>query len=1287
MSETPNYKKEEAFLVENDTLPKTEVLNNAPLTEEEERELSGRYNVDRPLEYFNPETREKIYAVRESISGLLSQFDTLVKEIGERGLISKDNIIESISGGNRIKANFENYNELDPVRALQDLKKYEKGLQLFNEDLNTKIKQIEVGENDSYEVSEKTLAGDLTEEKENQKRERRNLINEANIETIQENVENLSEPEGEKGERIEAEYQTAVSALDSLEMRVKSLSESKKVKENQPDFFDGAFKEFAQAKGIIENIQTLKEGNEAGIYKTETFNSLFENNLSSLQRSISNISGNISSFDVIYGLPVTENEEVKESEEAEEKEIEENFDEKVKENPEIEKSEEQEEETQKSEVEEKLEKPEKTYKDLKRELFETKKDYKEKEKAYKEALDGFYNQGGFAGNLNKVKRFFGFNPKLPDELEGLQADYRAAKHSYTNKFSATLASRSEMGKNAFTPPIDKETGLPIFINPPVYREYNENSDSTRMAFLNKFVLKENAEFLKKQEVHILSEKQIEARNRILAKIANSKLKTPLILGVGTTAVIFGGLPTVAALSAGFATRLVMGRGIKNTEKDISNIKSSFSIKDLEKSEVDLLSAEILKQKQERNRRIASSAAALAAAGTVNHFGISDLGDITGQVEKVNLSGGEKIVNENPTNVDTLSEEEIKRIWSEESGGGEGEFDLDNLSSEQRKEFFGANNEEPNSDNLNSEGKKELSEAGQEDITKDSRARSMQRAIWETKHGVHADIHVGDGKTVNTADLSPETQAEIKRVAGKAFLEGDFTTKLDVNALKEIEQMSGAGIEISPSVEKSSEVLEVGKANEKVGSSEEVWNEVTQGIREKSAINNIDIDINKVEGVKVGLDKDLVREVPSLPIIDAEEIKQAMEAGVEVSPDFESIDHVVEKGDRLWKLTEKMFPEAFEGLTSAKKNLRLTEVFDSIQNNPDLIEAVGLKSGNVDLIYPGEKLNLSPIKEVLDKISNQELALNPTEDLVSDNIFTKNDAGYETLYSRFENDFPMGGEMSELNVANMETEAESRFVADSSRFGISGASRGEIPIIPFDQAELAEGGDINIENRVNRDVFGVEVDETLDLAENGTILNPEDINNSAVIEGENVYAKREISAEEVNDIIEKNFGPDEKKVAEIKELLINLAEEGKGFPSTDTPEYERVVDALYDGDEEQFISEFENFYKDLDEASLDFFDKMFGKFDSTFDLIKDAPVEEIKKIAEGSIEEVNDFLTEMGVKAKYESFMDWVKFIDEQGVENVNLTLSDLVAAAVVNARIKKIEASEKTTGKKVKSKK
>tara|TARA_B100000508_G_scaffold74109_2_gene57715 strand:- start:8547 stop:10811 length:2265 start_codon:yes stop_codon:yes gene_type:complete len=87
---------------------------------------------------------------------------------------------------------------------------------------------------------------------------------------------------------------------------------------------------------------------------------------------------------------------------------------------------------------------------------------------------------------------------------------------------------------------------------------------------------------------------------------------------------------------------------------------------------------------------------------------------------------------------------------------------------------------------------------------------------------------------------------------------------------------------------------------------------------------------------------------------------------ETRPEIMIGDHMIESGDTLWHITKDSYSDHLEGLTNAQKNQVLDAVFDDLRKDPDLTKSLGIRSGNIDLIYPQDTLKMSLLDELVEE---------------------------------------------------------------------------------------------------------------------------------------------------------------------------------------------------------------------------------------------------------------------------------------------------------------------------------
>ena len=243
-------------------------------------------------------------------------------------------------------------------------------------------------------------------------------------------------------------------------------------------------------------------------------------------------------------------------------------------------------------------------------LLHKKTEYKEKQAEFDQKLEEFYKSYD-SNYLKKAGRFFGFQPDLPHELIDLNVKCRELKKDYVTNLDLSIKNR--------------------------YGEKHEKkSDDFNIAFANKFILRPNKEFLDKQEVYLLNEKQREQRNRILEKLNKNKqtIRIGTIILAGAAGAFTGGLSAglslatfqsvkmvssiFASTAAGLGVKNLLQKGVDKAYANVEDLKKSFSVDDLDNLEKELLLAEKTKRGAERTQMVASAGAAFVAGGVAGY---------------------------------------------------------------------------------------------------------------------------------------------------------------------------------------------------------------------------------------------------------------------------------------------------------------------------------------------------------------------------------------------------------------------------------------------------------------------------------------------------------------------------------------------------------------------------------------------------------------------------------------------------------------------------------------------
>ena len=96
--------------------------------------------------------------------------------------------------------------------------------------------------------------------------------------------------------------------------------------------------------------------------------------------------------------------------------------------------------------------------------------------------------------------------------------------------------------------------------------------------------------------------------------------------------------------------------------------------------------------------------------------------------------------------------------------------------------------------------------------------------------------------------------------------------------------------------------------------------------------------------------------------------------VAASPERVVGNYVVQKGDTLSEITEKRFGGLLKDIPENKRGLLMDELFRNVQADSSLRNSLGIRSGDVEMIYPNEKINLDGVESELTRLLEREKTL-------------------------------------------------------------------------------------------------------------------------------------------------------------------------------------------------------------------------------------------------------------------------------------------------------------------------
>jgi len=109
-------------------------------------------------------------------------------------------------------------------------------------------------------------------------------------------------------------------------------------------------------------------------------------------------------------------------------------------------------------------------------------------------------------------------------------------------------------------------------------------------------------------------------------------------------------------------------------------------------------------------------------------------------------------------------------------------------------------------------------------------------------------------------------------------------------------------------------------------------------------------------------------------VDVDKVEVVLVSGTEVSTATETAsealkgEYQVQKGDTLWKITERQFADQLKDLTPQERNEVLGRLFERVKADSGVLESLNLKSvDNIDKIYAGESINLDGLQNELTQV--------------------------------------------------------------------------------------------------------------------------------------------------------------------------------------------------------------------------------------------------------------------------------------------------------------------------------
>ncbi len=559
------------------------------------------------------------------------------------------------------------------------------------------------------------------------------------------------------------------------------------------------------------------------------------------------------------------------------------------------------------------------YQIAREEWKKTKEAHREKKQKYDEALSEFYgSQTKFDKSINSVKKFFGFKPELPLDLSVLETEYKTERNKYAIGLNSALNKRGNLNGNKERLEKYNENAEEEKVN-----IYDEKSDSFKIAFADKFILKPNQELLAKQENNLLSENQKETLARISQKLGKHKwhIRGGMVVMAGFVGSVTGaGLAvgagwqawkilagTAMGAGAGVITNKAMQGRVDRAESDIEKQTLKFDVNTLDALEQDLLDAVGTRDRNLRQQKVASIAAAVIAGGATSY-----------NLAGIDASEAAATVSENTAPVVEAFSNEIEKVVAENPV-------LQHL----------VGDEVVDASNINEIG----------------RTISVDTDPLVTTEAIASSFEMPIAKNMSIPDYSFDGSVNFQTVITdlKIDSQGNLAENLTTtqkNALEQYIKLTAIDqLSAHPNISQAN--LEAGiltKLENKFGADEWWKNAQVKGV-----------EIGSLEKVSVGdVSADIVPKTES--VTDSIENSRIIE---------------VEKGDNLWNIIKAQYSMELNGLSTVEQNQVIDKLLDKVNSHPELMKAMNPQMEDVDVIYPDQKIDIGVLEEELKKLVELE----------------------------------------------------------------------------------------------------------------------------------------------------------------------------------------------------------------------------------------------------------------------------------------------------------------------------
>lgn len=621
-----------------------------------------------------------------------------------------------------------------------------------------------------------------------------------------------------------------------------------------------------------------------------------------------------------------------------------------------------------------------------RELLKVKSEYTEMEKAYNDSLREFYMQSGVKSSL------LGFKPpELSAELQEKKAELDNAKERYMRQMDTALEARSKRGlegdrkyegfnyrkekygDRAVPPELLRAFNTKFLINPyekvaQIQQEALARTNEKKFKTL-KAIIKPVTETMRKHKWAI---RGLSIAGAALLGAATGGLAVGAA-AAGTRAVRLGaGL--VGGATAGAATMHLVDKAV-DFNKNIASNKTAkdFSFSSFREMETELAQ---MKQKEFAIKRV-GNAATLGAAFVAG----MEVGDMADNLYNYGTFSRPEAISENSSSLalenkpNSNIETSEKIILTEEVMGIEMEK-ADNTEMS-----------ETTSGDTNSTTDSLTQETG----LKPSTASDAFETSREVKERLFVSQMESLPKVVINSQMTPVQVMEILKANGGAridladgganvnkMLGFDLSKVLSGGRVVTADGVNYSGYQIETIrdpisglargikavlVESQSGGTEAGGLNVPAEGKGGVPTQGAKGVNYEAARALVE----QAKEIDTGIAADSKTPAEGLEkMASATAINETLSNTTAHTPETAEVvrEYTVNKGDTIWGIIKSQYASELQGFSETEKRQLISDIEHKFKSDPELLESLNLKSGDLDKIYINEKINIAPLEAEL-----------------------------------------------------------------------------------------------------------------------------------------------------------------------------------------------------------------------------------------------------------------------------------------------------------------------------------